>query len=62
MQTQLSGSHGDIGNSVSTVDKLISEHSKFMETAKVGCGGCEHGGCREKLLLIQAPECALVAH
>jgi hypothetical protein len=35
MRTQLSSSHGDIGDSVTSVDKLISEHNKFVETAKV---------------------------
>ena len=59
MRTQLSSSHGDIGDSVSSVDKLISEHNKFMETAKVrlnlsmiggwkGEGGGGGGGRRAK--------------
>lgn len=36
MRTQLSNTHGDVGDSVAAVDKLTTEHSKFIETAKVG--------------------------
>lgn len=35
MLTQLSSTHGHVGDSVAAVNKLISEHSKFIETAKV---------------------------
>ncbi len=35
MRSQLSNTHGDIGDSVQSADKLLTEHLKFLETAKV---------------------------
>lgn len=40
MLTQLSSTYGDVGDSVTTVDKLITEHTKFVETAKVRGVSC----------------------
>ncbi len=47
MRSQLSTTHGDIGVSVASVDKLTAEHDKFIETAKV----CEGGGEGERALV-----------
>ena len=35
MRSQLSHTHGGIGESVQAADKLLTEHLKFLETAKV---------------------------